>query len=106
MVLAGVDAVHGLGIGLDFPPPSGHQLRLACWLPVWFTDRLGAPAPLQFGYGFPGCVPGGVGVGGPLLVAGVAGFEALTFGGQLGGEGCGVDRAEVIAPGLSGSGLL
>ena len=37
--------------------------------------------------GFPGYVPGGVGVGGPLLVPGVGGFEALAFGGQLGGEG-------------------
>jgi len=63
-------------------------MRFAVWLGVFSS--------LQFGGGFPGCFPGGVGVGGPLLVACVVGFETLAFGGQLGGEGCGAGRAGVV----------
>ena len=73
---------------------------------MWFAVWLGVPPPLQFGCGFPGCVPGGVGVGGPLLVPGVVGFEALAFGGQLCGEGCGAGRAGVVVLGLGVGGLL
>jgi hypothetical protein len=48
---------------------------------MWFVVWLGVPSPSQFGCGSPGCVPGGVGVGGPLLVLGAGGFEALALGG-------------------------
>ena len=54
-------------------------------------------APLQFGCGFLGCVPGGVSVGGPLLVSGIGGFEALAFGGELGGEDGDTDSASSVA---------
>ena len=47
-----------------------------------------------------------MGVGGPLLVPGVAGFEALAFGGQLCGEGCGAGRGGVVVLGLGVGGLL
>jgi len=61
---------------------------------------------LQFGCGFPGCVPGGVSAGGPLLVPGAGGFEALAFGGQLCGEGGGAGRADVIVLSMGVGGLL
>jgi hypothetical protein len=105
-VLAGIGAVHGLGIRLELLPPSGHQLRFVFRLRIWFALWLGVPSSLKFGCGFPGCVPGGVGVGGPLLVSGVVGFEALAFGGQLCGEGSGSCRGGVIVLGLGVGGLL
>ena len=48
---------------------------------LWFrfAVQLGVSPPLQLGGGFPGCVPEGVAVSEPLLVPGVAGFEALAF---------------------------
>ena len=105
-MLAGIGAIHGLGVRLELLPPSGHQLRFVFRLRMWFAVWLGVPASLQFGCGFPGCVPGGVGVGGPLLVSGVVGFEALAFGGQLGGEGGGAGRAGVVVLGVGVGGLL
>ena len=87
-------------------PPSGHLLRFVFGLRMWFVDWLSVPSPSQFGCGFPGCVPGGVGVGGPLLVSGVVGFEALAFGGQLRGEGGGAGRAGVVVLSLGVGGLL
>ena len=66
---------------------------------------LGASSPLQFGCCFPGCVLGGVAVGGSLLVPGIAGFEALAFGDQLGGEGYRAGRGGVVVSGLGVGGL-
>jgi hypothetical protein len=105
-VLAGIGAVHGLGIRLELLPPSGHQLRFVFRLRIWFALWLGVPSSLKFGCGFPGCVPGGVGVGGPLLVSGVVSFEALPFGGQLRGEGRGAGRAGGVVLGVGVGGLL
>ena len=76
------------------------QLRMG--FAVW----LGVSASLQFGGGLPGCIPGGAGVGGPLLVAAVIGFGALAFGGQVCGESGSAHRAGVIAPGVGIGGLL
>ena len=105
MVLAGIGAVHGLGIRLKLLPPSGRHLRFVLRLRIRFAVWLGVPPPLQFGCGLPGCVPGGAGVVGPSLVAGVGGFEALVFGGQLGGEGGGAGRACGAVLGLGVGGL-
>jgi hypothetical protein len=105
-VLIGIRAVHGLGVCLELPPPSGHQLGFAFRLRMRFAVWLGVPPPLQFGFRFPGCIPGGVGVGGPLLVPGVADFEALAFGGQLCGQGCGPGRGGMVVLGLGVGELL
>jgi hypothetical protein len=105
LVLVGIRAIGDLGIRLELLPPSGNQLRFVLGLRIWFAVWLGVPSSSQFGCCFPGCVPGDVGVGGPLLVAGVVGFEALAFGGQLRGEGCGGGRAGVVVPG-AGVGAL
>ena len=78
--------------------PSG----CACGSAVW----LGLSASLEFGPGFPGGFPGAVGVGGPLLVSGVADFEPLPFGGQLPGEGLGAGRAGFVVLRLGVCGLL
>ena len=75
-------------------------------LQMGFAVWPGVSASLQFGGGFPGCIPGGAGVGGPSLVAGVIGLEALAFGGQVCGEGGSAHRAGVIAPGVGIGGLL
>jgi hypothetical protein len=80
-VLAGIGAIHGRGIRLEPLPPSGCQLRFAFRLRTWFAVWLGAPPSPQFGYGLPGCLPGGVRLGGPLFVPGVAAFKALASGG-------------------------
>jgi len=80
-VLAGIGAVHGLGIRLELLPPPGHLLRFVFRALLWLALWLGVPSSLQFGCGFPGRVSGGVGVDGPLLVSGVVSFEALAFGG-------------------------
>jgi hypothetical protein len=72
---------------------------------MWFVVWLGLPSSLQLGCGFPGCIPGGVSVGRPLLVPGIAGFEALTFGGQLCSEGCGAGHGRVVVPDLGVGGL-
>ena len=76
------------------------QLRMG------FAAWLGVSASLQFGGGLPGCIPGGAGVGGPLLVAAVIGLGALAFGGQVCGESGSAHRAGVIAPGVGIGGLL
>jgi hypothetical protein len=99
-MLVGTGAINGLGVCLELLPPSGRQLRAAFRLRMSFTVRLGVPAPLQFGRGFPGCVPGGMSVGGPLLVSGVLGLKAPAFGGQLRGEGGGAGRTGAVVPGL------
>jgi hypothetical protein len=104
-VLAGIGTIHGLGVCLDLLPPSGHQLRLAFGLRMWPVVWLGVPSSLQFGCGVPGRIPGGVGTGGPLLVPGVGGFEAVAFGGQLGGEDGSAGRSSVVVPGLGVGGL-
>ena len=70
-----------------------------------FAVWLGVPPLLQFGFRFPGCIPGGVGVGGPLLVPGVAGFEALAFGGQLCGQGGDAGRGRVVVLDMGVGGL-
>ena len=44
--------------------------------------------------------------GGPLLVSGVADFEALAFGDKLCGKGGGAGHAGLIASGAGGGGLL
>ena len=105
-MLTGDGAFGGFGIGLELAPPSGRRLRFVSWLRMRFPFRMGLAAPLEFGGGFPGHVPGGAGVGRPLLVSGVVGFEALPFGGQLGGEGGGAGRAGVVVWGAGVSGLL
>jgi hypothetical protein len=51
-------------------------MRFAAWL--------GMASSPDLGRGFPGCIPDGTGVSGPLLVAGVAGFEALAFASRRG----------------------
>jgi hypothetical protein len=104
-VLAGIGAIHSLGIRLELLPPSSHQLRFVLWLGVWLAVRLGVPPALQFGCCFPGCISGSAGICGPLLVSGVADFEALAFGGQLSGEGGGAGRTGVVVLGMSASGL-
>jgi hypothetical protein len=98
-VLAGVGAVQGLGVRLELLP-SGYLLLFVFRLRMWFAIWMGVPSSLQFGCGFPGCVPGGVGVGGPLLVPGVVGFEALAFGSQLCGQGCGAGRGGAVVLGF------
>ena len=80
----------------DLLPPSGHLLRCVLRLRMWVVVWLGVPSSLQFDCCLPGYVPGGVGVGGPLLVPGVGGLEALAFGGQLGGEGGCAGRASEV----------
>lgn len=45
-------------------------------------------------------------VGGPILVPGVVGLEALAFSGQLRSEGCGPGRAGVITSGAGVRRLL
>ena len=105
-MLAGIGAIHGLGVYLELLPPSSHRPRLVFRLRMWFTVWLGVPSSQQFGGGFPGCIPRGVGVGGPVLVLGVVGFEALAFGGQLEGEGCGAGRAGVVVLGIGVDELL
>ena len=105
-MLAGIGTVHGLDVCLVLLPPSGHLLRVVFRLRMWFADWLDMPAPLQFGRGFPGRVPGGVGVGGPLLVSGVVGLELLAFGGQLFGEGRGARRARGVLLSFGVGGLL
>jgi hypothetical protein len=105
-VLAGISSIHDFGLRLELLPPSGHQQRFVFGPQLWFAVWLGVPTPLQFGCGFPGCVPGGVGVGGPVLVSGVAGFEALAFGGQLGSKGCGPGCAGVVMLDFGVGGLL
>ena len=99
-------AIHSLGIRLEPLRPFGCQLRFVFRPPMWFGAWLGVPSSVQFGCGLPGCVPGGVGVGGPLLVPGVVGFEVLAFGGQLGGESGGAGRAGLIMQGVGLGGLL
>jgi hypothetical protein len=103
-MLAGTDAIHGLGGCLELLPP-GYQLRLLFRLRMRFTVWLDVSPPLPFGCGFPGCVPGDAGVGGPLLISGVGGFEALAFGGQLRGEGGGAGRADVVVLDVGVGGL-
>ena len=105
-MLAGIGAVHGLGIRLELLLPSGYLLLFVFRLRMWFAVWLGVTAPLQFGGGFPGCVSGGVSVGGPLLISGVGGFEALAFGGQLRGEGCGASCGGVVPLSVGVCGLL
>ena len=73
---------------------------------MWFVVWLGVPASLQFGCRFPGRIPDGAGGGGPLLVSGVADFEALAFGGQLRGEGSGASRTGVVVLGMGADRLL
>ena len=80
LMLVDIGAIHCLDGCLKMLPPSGHLLGFVFQLRMWFAVWLGVPAPLQFGGGLPGCVPGGAGIGGPLLVPGVDGFEALAFG--------------------------
>ena len=94
-MLAGIGALHSLAIRLELLP-SGRWMRLVLRFWMWPAVWLGVSASLQFGCGLPGCIPGGVGVGGPLLVPGIVGFEALAFGGQLRGEGRGAGRAGMI----------
>ena len=103
LVLAGDGAFGGFGAGLELAPPSGHRLRQVLWL--WFAFRPGLPASCELGPGLPGCFPGGLGTGGPVLVSGVAGFERLPSGGQLRGEGPGAGRAGLVVPGLGVCGL-
>ena len=105
-MLAGYGAFDGLEICLELAPPSGRRLRLVVGLRLRFPVGLGVPAALEFGAGFPGCFPGGVGVGGPLLVSGVADFEPLPFGDQLRGEGTGAGRTGFVVLGLGVRGLL
>jgi hypothetical protein len=73
--------VRGVGVRLKLLPPSGCQLWFVLRAQLWIALWTGVPSLLQFGCGFPGCVSGGVGVAGPLLVSVVVGFEALAFGG-------------------------
>lgn len=67
---------------------------------------LGLAAPPEFGSGFPGGFPGGVGVCGPLLVPGITGLEPLPFGGQPPGEGFSAGRAGFVMRYFGGRGLL
>jgi hypothetical protein len=105
-VLAGIGAVHGLGVRLELLPPSGHLLRFVFRPQLWSALWVGMPSSLKFSCGFPGCVSGGVSIGGPLLVSGVAGFEALAFGGQLCGEGCSSGRCGWVVLSAGAGGLL
>jgi len=105
LVLTGDGGFGGFGIGLEPARPSGRRLRLVFGLRMWFAVGPGVPSSLQLGCGFPGCFPGSAGVGGPLLVPGVAGFEALAFGGQLRGEGGGGGRADVVVLDVGVGGL-
>ena len=104
-MLAGIGTVHCLGVCLKLLPPFGQQLRFVLRLRIWFAVWLGVPASLQLACGFPGCIPGGAGVGGPMLVPGVAGFEALAFGGQLRGEGCSAGRGRVVVLSMGVGGM-
>jgi hypothetical protein len=98
LVLAADGAFCGFGVGLELAPPSGRRPRLVLWL--WFAFRPGLPASCELGPGLPGCLPGGAGTGGPVLVPGVAGFEPLPFGCQLPGKGLGAGRAGLVVLGL------
>jgi hypothetical protein len=73
--------VCGGEVGFELAPPLRHGWRLpfGLGLPL-FGCLLRESAPLQFGLGFPGCIPPPAGIGGPLLVAGVHGFELLAPG--------------------------
>jgi hypothetical protein len=105
LVLAGISSILDFGLRLGLLPPSGHQQRFVLRPQLWFAVWLDVPSSSQLGCGFPGCVPDGVGVGGPILVPGVVGFEALAFLGQLRGEGGGAGRSGAVVPG-SGVGSL
>ena len=81
-------------------------MRFVLRLRVWFVVWSGVPSSFQFGCCFPGCMPGGAGVGGPLLVLGVVGFKALAFGGHPRCEGCSAGRPGVVASSFGVGGLL
>ena len=44
-MLAGIGAIHGLGVRLELLPPSSRQLRVVFQLRMWFADWLDMPAP-------------------------------------------------------------
>ena len=50
-------------------------------------------------------LPAWLGVGGPLLVPGIASLQLLTFGRHLPGEGAGAGRAGLVVAGLGVGGL-
>jgi hypothetical protein len=105
-VLAGIGAIHGLSGCFWLVPPSCHWLLFVFRLRIWSAVWLSVLASSQFGCGFFCCMPSGAGVGGPLVVAGVGGFEAVAFGGQMRGEGGGAGRADGVVPGLGVGALL
>ena len=105
-MLAGDGAFGGLKICVELAPPSGRPLSFPVRLGMRFAVGLSLSPPLEFGSGFVGGFPGGVGAGGPLLVSGVAGFEPLVFGGQLRGEGLGAGGAGFVVVRLGVCGLL
>jgi len=77
---------------------QGSPTSPAAWYSLATTQF--TASSLQFGCRFPGCVPGGAGVGGVLLVSGAGGFEEPAAGGQPCGEGHGAGRADVVVAGL------
>ena len=87
LALAGNGAFDGLETGVELAPPSGDRLRFVAGARLRLWIGLGLPASAEFSLGFSRCFPDVVGVGEPVLVAGVVGFEPLAFGGQLRGEG-------------------
>ena len=105
-MLAGDRAFEGLEIGFELAPPSGRRLRLIIGLRLRFSIGLSLSTSLEFGSGFPGGFPDGLGVGGPLLVSGVADLEPLPFGGQLRGEGLDAGSAGFVMLDFRISGLM
>ena len=80
-------------------------MRFLFGLCLWFSARLRLPAPLEFDPGLPGCFPGAAGIGGPCLISGLIGFEALSFSAQLPSEGLSAGRAGFVVLRLSLCGL-
>ena len=73
---------------------------------VCFRCLRGSSASFEFGFGLPAGVPGGPGLGGPLLVAGVAGFEPLPLGRQEFGQRPGAPGSGFVVAGLRAGELL
>ena len=84
-------AVHGVGVGLELPPPGRHALRPRRFPGGWFLA-----AALQLGLGLPGHLPCAGGPGRPFLVPGVSGFEAACLRGQRGSQRPGVSCLHLV----------
>ena len=107
LVLAGDGAFDGFDVRLELAPPSDHRLRLVLWAAACCSGRrLGVPAPLKFGPGFPGCFPPGRVPAAHCSYRALPASSRCRLGGDAAGEGVGAGRAGLVVPGLGVGGLL